>query len=109
MTDVGAGLPCWGVGDDASTVFTIALHAAPPGMASRQHDRYTPGLHHFAFHAESRDDVDRFYAFLCAQQLPVLDAPEEYDYTPGYYAVFFADPDGLKLEFVFEPHLLGSH
>lgn len=22
----------------------------------------------------------------------------------GYYAVFFADPDGVKLEVVFEPH-----
>jgi len=31
----------------------------------------------------------------------------EYDYTPGYYAVFFADPDGLKLEVVFEPRLRG--
>ena len=34
----------------------------------------------------------------------VLDAPAEYPhYAPGYYAVFFADPDGLKLEFVHMP------
>jgi len=26
--------------------------------------------------------------------------PREYDYTPGYYAVFLHDPDGLKLEVV---------
>ena len=26
--------------------------------------------------------------------------PAEYGYEPGYYAVFFVDPDGLKLEFV---------
>jgi len=37
----------------------------------------------------------------------ILDAPAEYDYTPGYYAVFFADPDGLKLEVVHEPALRG--
>lgn len=24
--------------------------------------------------------------------------PAESDYTPGYYAVFFADPDAIKLE-----------
>ncbi len=37
----------------------------------------------------------------------ILDPPGEYDYTPGYYAVFFADPDGLKLEVVHEPELRG--
>jgi glyoxylase I family protein len=35
----------------------------------------------------------------------VLDAPREYpEYVPGYYAVFFADPDGIKLELV---HIAG--
>ena len=37
----------------------------------------------------------------------ILDPPAEYGYTPGYYAVFFADPDGIKLEVVFEPELRG--
>ena len=27
----------------------------------------------------------------------------EYDYTPGYYAVFFYDPDGIKLELLHRP------
>jgi hypothetical protein len=27
--------------------------------------------------------------------------------TPGYYAVFFTDADGIKLEVVFEPELRG--
>ncbi len=27
-------------------------------------------------------------------------APREYDYAPGYYAVFLHDPDGLKVEVV---------
>ncbi len=29
--------------------------------------------------------------------------PRAYDYTPGYYAVFFYDPDGIKLEIVHRP------
>ena len=34
----------------------------------------------------------------------VLDPPAEYpQYGPGYYAVFFADPDGIKLECVYLP------
>lgn len=34
----------------------------------------------------------------------LLDAPADYPrYGTGYYAVFFADPDGLKLEFVHRP------
>ncbi len=37
----------------------------------------------------------------------VLDAPTQYGGTEGYgefyYAVFFADPDGLKLEVCFVP------
>jgi glyoxylase I family protein len=35
----------------------------------------------------------------------ILDAPADYpQYGLPYYAVFFADPDGLKLEFVWSPH-----
>ncbi len=31
----------------------------------------------------------------------ILDAPCEYpEYVPGYYAMCFSDPDGIKLELV---------
>jgi glyoxylase I family protein len=33
----------------------------------------------------------------------VIDAPAEYDYLPGYYAVYFLDPDGMKLEVAHTP------
>ncbi|MGD0189510.1 MAG: VOC family protein [Rhizomicrobium sp.] len=72
--------------------------------AENGHDRYSPGLHHVAFVAASRDDVDRFHSLLVGMGATVLDPPAEYPaYGPGYYAIFFADPDGLKLEYVFEP------
>jgi len=67
------------------------------------HDRYSPGLHHFAWNADTREEVDRFHALLCDTGATVLDAPSEYSYEPGYYAVFFGDPDGIKLEFVHVP------
>ena len=41
--------------------------------------------------------------FLKQTGATILDAPEEYLYSPGYYAVYFTDPDGLKLEFAYAP------
>jgi len=80
----------------------IGLVQARAGHAL--HDRYSPGLHHLAFNAESRAVVDEFHEFLVARGVEILDPPAEYpQYGPGYYAVFFADPDGLKLEVAHTP------
>ena len=52
----------------------------------------------------ARDAIDEFHRFLIRENLPVLDAPAEYpQYGANYYAVFFADPDGMKLELVHFP------
>ena len=75
--------------------------AIRPAERQRAHDRYTVGLHHFAWNADSRQDVDRLHRLLKQNGVTILDAPAEYpQYGAGYYAVFFADPDGLKLEYV---------
>ena len=80
---------------------SVAIRLA---RSDRPHDRYACGLHHLAWAAQSRDDVDRLQALLVKVGATVLDAPADYpQYRPGYYAVFFADPDGLKLEFVHTP------
>jgi glyoxylase I family protein len=74
--------------------------------AHRPHDRYSPGLHHAAWLAASKEDVDALYAKLTAFGATILDAPADYpkyNGGRGYYAVFFADPDGLKLEYVWTP------
>ena len=85
---------------------SICLVKARDGGTVRQHDRYSPGLHHLAWRADSRDDVDRLHALLVERGADVLDAPADYpqyNQGRGYYAVFFADADGLKLEYVFTP------
>jgi catechol 2,3-dioxygenase-like lactoylglutathione lyase family enzyme len=83
---------------------SIGIMAAKGPGAGRDHDRYSPGLHHVAWTAESREDVDRLYLLLLKIGAEILDAPADYPrYGPGYYAVFFADPDGLKLEYVHKP------
>ena len=82
-------------------LLSIALQ---PAKHEGTHDRYSPGLHHVAFRAASRADVEGLYQILRDIGAQVLDPPAEYPhYAPGYYAVFFADPDGLKLEFVHMP------
>jgi catechol 2,3-dioxygenase-like lactoylglutathione lyase family enzyme len=83
---------------------SIGIMKAQGPNAARAHDRYSPGLHHIAWRAESRDDVDALYALLQQIGATILDPPADYPrYGAGYYAVFFADPDGLKLEYVFLP------
>ncbi len=96
MDDTPEG-PIWG-----GASVELGLQAARG--SSGAHDRYAPGLHHLAFTAPTREDVDRVHARLRELGVPVLDPPAEYpEYCPGYYAVFFADPDGIKLEYVFTP------
>jgi glyoxylase I family protein len=67
------------------------------------HDRYRLGLHHLAFRAPSRGVVDERAEWLRSRGAQIESGPEEYEYQPGYYAVFFYDPDGLKLEIVHVP------
>jgi len=81
----------------------VGLQAARASSAAT-HDRYAPGLHHLAFTAPSREAVDEAHARLAALDIPILDPPADYpEYCEGYYALFFADPDGLKLEYAFTP------
>ena len=83
---------------------SIGVMRASAAGGERRHDRYSPGLHHLAFAASSRADVDALYQVLRRIGATVLDPPADYpQYAAGYYAVFFADPDGLKLEFVYQP------
>jgi catechol 2,3-dioxygenase-like lactoylglutathione lyase family enzyme len=81
---------------------SIGILLARGDGAVRIHDRTSPGLHHLAWASDSREDVDRLHTLLQEIGATVLDAPADYPrYGPDYYAVFFADPDGLKLEYVF--------
>jgi catechol 2,3-dioxygenase-like lactoylglutathione lyase family enzyme len=104
LTQGSTRLPIFESAAGGQRVFSIALQAARAEKKGAGHDRHAPGLHHVAFRASSRSDVDRLHALLKEIGAHVLDPPAEYArYAPGYYAVFFADPDGLKLEFVHMP------
>ena len=87
--------------------FGIEVRPSAGENKDRPHDRYSPGLHHLAFHAPNRSAVDGAHSRVVAEGGRVLDPPADYSgqpgYSEGYYAAFFADPDGLKLEVVFDP------
>ena len=66
------------------------------------HRRRPGALHHLAFQAGSRADVDRLYAELMIIGAVIVAPPREYpEYVPpGYYALFFKDLEGIKYEIV---------
>ena len=80
----------------------IGVRPATANLDGAPVNRFRAGMHHLALRAVCKADVDTFHRFLQAQKLEVLDPPRSYPkYGPDYYAVFFADPDGMKLEFVY--------
>ena len=68
-------------------------------------DRYALGLHHLAIEVSSRAAVDERADWVRAAGGELESEPQEYGYLPGYYAVFFYDPDGIKLELLHVPEL----
>ena len=79
---------------------SVSLREAQSAAHAVPYDRYGVGLHHLAFAASSRATVDERAAWLRERGAGIESGPAEYDYTPGYYAVFFYDPDAIKLEIV---------
>ncbi|MEZ4978654.1 MAG: VOC family protein [Chitinophagales bacterium] len=63
--------------------------------------RKRTGLNHLAFHAESRAMVDTFREKLIERKIPLL-YDNKYPFAGGanYYALFFEDPDRIKVELV---------
>jgi catechol 2,3-dioxygenase-like lactoylglutathione lyase family enzyme len=67
-----------------------------PAEGRKKHRIGDVGLHHYAFELRNRRDVDALQAFLKSERVRIVDPADEY--YEDYYAVFFLDPDGIKLE-----------
>jgi len=80
---------------NGKTLFWIA--AADAQGRKHKYRKGDIGFHHYAFELASRRDVDALGAFLEDNGMNVVDPPAEY-YGRNYYAVYFTDPDGMKLE-----------
>jgi glyoxylase I family protein len=80
-------------GERGETIWYLQAHDTWIGLREKQsdahsvpYDRYAVGVHHVAFEASSREAVDRCWIWVLEQD-----------------AAFFYDPDGIKLEVVYEP------
>lgn len=83
---------------------SVGLRQAPDPDAGAPVDRYRIGLHHLCFEAASLEALGEASDRLRALGAEITDGPREFpEYRPGYHAVFFLDPDGLKLELVWTP------
>lgn len=66
------------------------------------HRRKPGALHHIAFRAKSRSEVDRLYSEIKSIGAVIVDGPRIFtEHGPDYYALFFKDLEGIKYEIVF--------
>ncbi len=79
-------------------VQTVDKHLA------RGYHRCATGLNHLAFHAASREQVDWFADLVKKRGMTIL-YEDRYPFASGedYYALFFEDPDRIKVEVVAPP------
>ncbi|TMA78177.1 MAG: bleomycin resistance protein [Deltaproteobacteria bacterium] len=83
----------------------ITQYTIRPARGADGHDPYRPGLHHLCFRVAAHTDVDAIVAALRGVGVEVT-VPALYpEYAPDYYATFFTDPDGIRLEVVAHRHL----
>jgi glyoxylase I family protein len=96
-------------GERGETIWYLSGRGTSIGLREAQSDgavdRYALGLHHLAIEVSSRAAVDERADWVRAAGGELESEPQEYGYLPGYYAVFFYDPDGIKLELLHVPDL----
>jgi catechol 2,3-dioxygenase-like lactoylglutathione lyase family enzyme len=94
----------WGFGmKDPKSELVIWVAEIEEKHKDKNYHRKAAGLNHLAFKVDSKDEVDQFYKEFVEKRgvKPLYDTPKLFpEYTPDYYAVFFEDPDRVKLEVV---------
>ena len=95
----------WGIGmNDLKTNLVIWVAETETKYRKNKYHRKSTGINHLAFLVSSKKNVDEFYTkFIKKNNIKTLyQTPKAFpEYTPKYYAVFFEDPDRIKLEVVF--------
>jgi catechol 2,3-dioxygenase-like lactoylglutathione lyase family enzyme len=103
---LGLGNPAVFEGERGESIHYLRFPRAGSGsiglrqaFEEQDFELYAPGLHHVAFAVDRRADVDAAHAAALAAGAEVLHAPREFpQYRPNYYATFFLDPDGFRIE-----------
>jgi catechol 2,3-dioxygenase-like lactoylglutathione lyase family enzyme len=69
-----------------------------PAKSHSAHDPYSPGLHHLCLRIDSISGVAEAALALRAAGIDATEAQHCPQYAADYWATFFTDPDGLRLE-----------
>jgi glyoxylase I family protein len=72
----------------------------PARRAGAVHDPYSPGLHHLCLRLQDQGSVDQAAREIRALGVEISEPRLYQEYAPDYYATFFNDPDGIRLELV---------
>lgn len=86
------------------TNFTFGINSPRNVFKDENIHRRKPGaLHHLAFRAVSREEIDLIFPKIRAAGAMIVDEPKYYpEHGESYYALFFKDLQGIKYEIVFE-------
>jgi catechol 2,3-dioxygenase-like lactoylglutathione lyase family enzyme len=86
-------------GDDFHTFYAAGGDRPLEFFAFDEDKNHRPNGTRIAFWADTREEVDRIAKLVRDAGGKNLEGPEVCEgYSPGYYAFFFEDPDGNKLE-----------
>jgi glyoxylase I family protein len=69
-----------------------------PSSTMAIHDALSPGLHHLCLRVDTPADVSAVAAQLRGAGIAATDAKLYPIYAPDYWATYFSDPDGIRLE-----------
>ena len=85
-------------------LLTIGFNSPRKTFEAEDVHRRKPGsLHHLAFRADSENEIDELYIEIVKTGALIVDPPKFYpQHGKHYYALFFKDLDGIKLELVYE-------
>jgi catechol 2,3-dioxygenase-like lactoylglutathione lyase family enzyme len=78
----------------------VLQYTIRPAKSTAPHDPYAPGLHHVCFQVPDRPAVDAAHRFLRDTGMEATEPRVYPQYNDDYYATFFSDPDGIRLEIV---------
>ena len=79
-------------------VLQLTLRPAEPGTAD--HDPTAPGLHHLCFQVVGPDEERAVFRGLQGLGVEATEPRPFPEYDVDYFATFFSDPDGIRLEVV---------
>ena len=78
--------------------FQYTLRKAGAGAGT--HNSLAPGFNHLCFQVAETSDVDAAARGLLALGISVSEPRLYPEYAPDYYAIYFTDPDSIRLEIV---------